>query len=177
MMDVKKFMTDKGYILFQKLEKQFNVTLSKPTSSTGKYHKRSDGKRNSIKDHSFEMLNAATKLMGMFGVKFKTTDCDLIAIAILIHDILKYGISGNRKYTTYDHDKLIGDRVKKNGCFFSTIFSKEQIVILEEIVRYHSGRWSTDLKKNTVDFFDMKFHKYTYLIHCLDMLSSRNLLR
>jgi hypothetical protein len=87
------------------------------------------------------MLYISIKLMGsMFNIKNNTHKCDIILLSIVFHDALKYGNSGKLKHTRIDHDKITADFIKKNKNIFLKIYSEYQFNILEECVRYHSGR-------------------------------------
>ena len=122
------------------------------------------------------MLYSAVKLLCAFNVLPKSSDADVLLLAVVLHDSLKYGVTGDRQHTSKDHDKLAGDLVNSNRETFSKILSESQVNILEESVRYHSGRWSTDvIDRNNFDFSDRS--PVAMFVHILDMMSSNNLLK
>ena len=54
--------------------------------------------------------------------------------------------------------------------------NESQIEKLENMTRYHSGQWSTDLKEDkNFKISDLKHE--TFFLHILDMLSTNNCLK
>jgi len=112
----------------------------------------------------------------MFNIEKKTSDADKLLLAAALHDSLKYGKLGTRKHTDSKHDKTAADMVSENKDTFLKIMNEEQFYIVEEAIRFHSGRWSTDVPKNKK--FDFKdYNPETMLIHALDMLSTHDCLK
>jgi len=142
-------------------------------SSSKKYHNKEGGFVPTIAEHTCEMLRGAIKCMSMFGITRKTSECDLLIMGVLLHDAFKRGVDGTNRWTAYDHDKLIADTVQDSSAFLRFL-SPEQHKILIDVLRFHSGKWSTDADK-TFDF--SKLHPYVLFVHSLDMLSSRNCLK
>jgi hypothetical protein len=178
MMDkiLKKYMTIDGYHFYKELSEKLPYIWDKPTSSTGKYHKKSDGRIPDLSEHVFEMIFVGSQLLRVFGYEPRTTETDLLLLSIVLHDALKYGPDGKRKHTTMEHDQLMGDLIRKNKKLFNELFEdKRKVDILEETVRYHSGRYSTDIRKQKMDFSN--FHPHVFFVHMLDILSSRNFLK
>ena len=171
---LKENLTDKAFILWTHIDNDLVNIWSKPTSSTGKYHQKENGRVPDIAEHTYEMLNAAVTLLPMFDFKKNTEDTDSLLLAIVLHDSLKYGEDGNRQHTSRTHDQDVGNMVSKNKEIFLKILTENKFAILEESVRYHSGRWSSDASKD-FDFNNM--NKETLLVHTLDMLSTKNLLK
>ena len=61
--------------------------------------------------------------------------------------------------------------VASNKENFEKIMSEEQFFVMEEMVRFHSGQWSTDvINKYKFDFKD--YNPETLFLHILDMLST-----
>lgn len=143
----------------------------KPTSSTGKYHRRADGTIPSIAEHTYEMLNAGLKVMRLLGFKSKSSEGDAFLIAIALHDGMKYGKDGTRQHTTSDRDKLMADFIHNS----KTVPDSINMHVMEKSIRYHSGRWSTNLK-NEGDGINGLGHT-EMLVHTLDMLSAADLLK
>jgi hypothetical protein len=170
-------MSDEGFRFWSAIEKKIPPCWNKFSSSTGKYHKKENGHNPSISQHTHEMLYAAVPLLSMFNIKSKTRESDIILLAIAFHDSFKYGVENKSifsMYTDSKHDKNTADIILENREVFKKLFTDDEVILLEECVRYHSGRWSTDAKK---DFSFSKLNPYTMFIHMLDMLSSRNLIK
>jgi len=169
---LKRQLTQKSFDLWIGIRERIsNNCWKKPTSSTGKHHQKEDGRVPSVAEHTFEMLYAADKIIGMFeGIVNK----DIIFLSIVLHDSYKYGFVKTCKHTESKHDQIIGDIIRKNSRVFEQVFSKQEVQILEETVRFHSGRWSTDAKP---DFKYSNHNSLVLFLSTLDMLSSRNLLK
>jgi hypothetical protein len=169
-------MTEKGFKLWKGVNTILSNIWDKPTSTTGKYHKKLNGDVPTQGEHTYHMLYAATKLLRMFDVKAKTTDADKLLFAIVLHDSLKYGKFGSRKHTDCSHDKLAADMVCENKETFLKLFSEEQFEVFEEAIRFHSGRWSTNVSKNEKFDFN-EYHPETVFVHTLDMLSTMDIIQ
>ena len=170
-------MTEKGYKLWNGINKLIPNIWSKPTSSTGKWHRRLNGEVGAdIDEHVYQMLFSTAKLMRMFDIEKKTPRGDSILFAVALHDALKYGKLGNRKHTDTMHDKTGADMIAENKDIFLKIIPEEDFYMLEEAVRFHSGKWSTDAKNNG-DFSFKKYNPETMFVHMLDMLSAADCLK
>ena len=170
-------MTEKGYRLWDGINKIIPDIWNKPCSSTGKYHRRLNGEPGSdIVEHVYQMLFSAIKIFRMFNVEKKTAKADSILFAVALHDSLKYGKLGTRRYCDNSHDKLGADMISGNKDTFLKIMSEEDFFILEEAVRFHSGQWSTDAKNNG-DFSFNDYNPETMFVHMLDMLSQADCLK
>jgi len=143
-------------------------------SSGGKYHNKEGGFVPTIAEHTCEMLRGAIKCMSMFGITKKTSKCDLLILGVVLHDVFKRGIDGKGRWTVINHDNLIANKIIEGKSVFLKFLSVEEVNILVDIVRFHSGKWSTDADKN-FDFAN--YHPFILFVHSLDMLSSRNCLR
>jgi hypothetical protein len=173
---LKENMTERSYKLWEGIDKTLPNVWDRPTSSTGKWHKKLNGEVPTQAEHTYHMLFAASKIMRMFNIEKNTTDADKILMAIVLHDSLKYGNLGNRKHTDYYHDKNCADMIESNRSTFLKIFKEDQFDTLVETVRFHSGRWSTDAK--FVKDFDFKnYSVYTMFVHMLDMMSTADLIQ
>jgi len=173
---LKENMTERGFKLWKGIFKIAPNIMNKPSSSTKKYHKKENGQVTSISEHTFEMVYASLKILSMFNIKIKTSRCDMILLMISLHDILKYGNFGNRRHTDPQHDNLAGNLILNNEKTFRKLFNEKEYQILEEGVRFHSGKWSTDCED--IDKFNFKdFNSETLFIHMLDMMSTKNLIK
>jgi hypothetical protein len=173
---LEKNMTERGFKLWQGINKRMPDTWDRPTSSTGKYHKTLNGTIPVQAEHVYHMLYSTVKLFRMFDVKEKTTDADKLLFAIALHDSLKYGNLGTRKHTDGHHDKNAADLVCSNKETFLKLFNEDQFNIIEEAIRFHSGRWSTDVSKNKAFTFK-DYNPETFFIHILDMMSTADLIQ
>lgn len=169
-------MTEKGFKLFTEICKIIPDIWNKPTSSTKKYHKKRNGKVASNAEHTYHLVYAITKISRLFNVKMKTSDGDKLLFGAALHDSLKYGQLGTLKHTDKKHDKNAADMVSQNKNTFEKIMSEQQFFVMEEMLRFHSGMWSTDVSKNKK--FDFKdYNPETLFIHILDMLSTNDCLQ
>ena len=175
---LEKNMSERGFKLWKGIDSIIPDIWSKPTSSTGKYHKKMNGEIPDVAEHVYQMLYAAVKVLKMFDAAPKTTEADKILLAVALHDSLKYGNMGNRKHTDYAHDKLAGDMIASNKDTFLKMFTEDQVHTLEEAVRFHSGRWSTDIPKNeNFEWSKSNLKMETFFVHVLDMFSTADLIQ
>jgi hypothetical protein len=169
-------MTKKGFQLWKGINQLLPDIWNKPTSSTGKYHRKKNGEVPDIAEHVYQMLYSTVKLFKMLNIKTKTTDADKLLFAVVLHDSLKYGRLGTRKHTDYSHDKEAADMIASNKETFLKLFTEEQFYVLEEAVRFHSGQWSTDVPKDKK--FDFKdYNPESLVVHMLDMMSTADLIQ
>ncbi len=175
---LEKNMSERGFKLWSGIDKILPNIWNKPTSSTGKYHKKLNGDVPDIAEHVYQMLYVTFKLLRMFGVTPKTPDADTLLMAVALHDALKYGNLGTRKHTDKDHDKQAADMLSSNRETFQRLLNDEQFNTLEEAVRFHSGMWSTDIPKDEkFEWSKSKLRKETFFVHMLDMLSTADLIQ
>jgi hypothetical protein len=168
-------LTEKAFKLWKGIDQRIPNCWDRLTSSTKKYHKKMNGEVPTQSEHVYEMLYSAIKIINLFSIEPKTTNCDKILLSIVLHDTMKYGMLGTRKHTDKQHDKLAADMVSANKETFIKILTEEQFFVLEEAIRFHSGRWSTDAKYIKFDW--KEYNPETLFIHILDMLSSKDLLK
>lgn len=168
---MKENMTEKGFKLWLGVDSMIPNIWSRPSSSTGKYHKKHDGSVPDIAEHTYEMLYACVKIMRMLNVVKNTSKCDALLISIGLHDRLKYGHNGDLKHTIKHHDQLIGDLLRDNSDTLRKVIEIEDVVMMVESARFHSGMWSTDVNDKSKFKFS-NFMPETMLVHTLDMLST-----
>ena len=171
---LKDNMTDISFRMWNALKEKIPDIRYRPSSSTGKYHRR-NGSVPSIYDHTYEMLVSCVKLLSIFNVTPKTKKSDILLFSIILHDAFKYGISNpfGAQYTNNAHDRLAANIINDNKSVFMRVFSEEEVNLLEQCLRYHSGRWSSDASDN----FDFaKLPPQVLFLHILDMMSTHNLL-
>lgn len=169
-------MTEKGFKLWKGIDSILPNIWSKLTASTKKYHKKLNGDVPDIAEHVYHMIYAAVKLLKMFDIEPKTHDADKILFALALHDSIKYGNLGTRKHTDTQHDKEAADMISSNETTFKKLLTDDQFQVLEEAVRFHSGRWSTDVPRNR-PFNWSEYNTETFFVHMLDMLSSQDLIQ
>lgn len=169
-------MTEKGFKLWQGICNILPDTWDKPTSSTGKYHKKQNGEVPTQAEHVYHLVYACSKLLRMFNISQKTHEADKMFFAVSLHDSLKYGEMGTRVHTDKQHDKNAADMLSQNKNTFRKLLTEEQFYVMEEMVRFHSGQWSSDVAKN--QRFDFKnYRPETLFIHMLDMMSTADLIQ
>jgi len=173
---LEKNMTEKGFKLWRGIDSILPDVWSKPTSSTKKYHKKLNGDVPDIAEHVYHMIYTGIKLLKMFDIDPQTSDSDKILFALVLHDSIKYGNLGTRKYCDNTHDKEAADMISSNKDTFKKILSDDEFQILEEAVRFHSGQWSTDVPKNR-KFNWQEYNPETLFVHMLDMLSTYDLIQ
>jgi len=169
-------MTEKSFKLWEGINKRLPDIWNKLTSSTGKYHKKLNGEVPVQAEHVYQMLFSTVKIFRLFGIRSKTTDVDKLLFAVALHDSLKYGTLGTRRYVDNGHDKNAADMVSENKEIFEKILTEEQFFVMEEAVRFHSGSWSTDVPKDKKFKFD-DYNPETLFIHILDMMSTADLIQ
>jgi len=170
-------LTEIAYKFWTTLKEKIPPVWDRLSSSSKKYHKKDNGQSDNIAEHTYEMLYACIKTWSLFDIKKKTSEGDVLLLAIALHDSFKYGEDpDNSEHTVSNHDKIIADKLKSISNFTSTFLSESQINTLDEATRFHNGRWSTDVEDMTK--FDLSdYHQYTGFVHFLDMMSSRNLIK
>ena len=169
-------MTEKSFKLWNGINKRLPDIWNKLTASTKKYHRKLNGDIQNIAEHTYDMLFSAVKVCRLFDVASKTTGFDKILFAIVLHDSLKYGTLGTRRHTDNKHDKNAADMISENKETFEKILTEEQFFIMEEAVRFHSGRWSCDVPKHK-KFNFRDYNPETFFVHILDMLSTTDLIQ
>jgi len=169
-------MTDKGFKLLVKIEGKMVDIWDRPTSSTGKYHKKEDGSVPSNAHHTYEMLYAGVSILRMFGGPLISTQNDVYIMAIILHDMMKYGKNGNTPHTYSHHDKGMADFLETKRKLIKKHLSDAEFETLCMGVRYHSGRWSKSISPG--DPFDFKdYPTIVMFMHTLDMLSTADCLK
>ena len=171
---LKKHLTEKSFDLWIAIRENIsNKCWEKATSSSGKYHRKEDqgGRIPSCGEHTFEMLFVCEKIIPMFEGNLNT---DVIFLAVALHDAYKYGLIKTCNFVESRHDQIIADIIKNNKKTFLQALNESDISILEEGVRFHMGRWSTNADKN---FSYSNYSPLVLFLSTLDMLSSKNALK
>lgn len=173
---LKENMSEKGFNLWSAINQRLPDIWLNPTSSTGKYHKKLNGEVPDQAEHVYQMLYATIKIFRLFNIQNNSTDADKMLMAVALHDSLKYGKLGTRKHTDYEHDKNAGDMISENRNTFLKLLTTKQFDVMEESVRFHSGKWSTDAKHDK-NFSFKNFNPETLFVHMLDMMSTNDLIQ
>jgi len=173
---MKENLTEKSYKFYESLKLIIPPIWDRYSSSSLRYHKKEDGRVPNIAEHTYEMLYACSKIIRLFEFELKSKNSDVLFLSIFLHDSFKYGIENplERRHTTSKHDQIIGNTILSNRKKFLEILNEEQVNKLENITRYHSGKWSTDFG-NTDSLKNLSIE--TLFVHFLDMLSSNNCLK
>ena len=168
-------MSENAFKFWKAMKEKIPPIWNRSSSATLKYHKKDDGHVATIAEHVYEMTYLCSKLIRIFDYEPKSEKADLLYLAIVLHDAFKYGLKNPEysKNTYTKHDKVIGDTIVQNRNLFLKLFNEKDVDLLEECVRYHSGKWSTDAKNRQFSFNNLS--PETFFIHILDMLSANNL--
>jgi hypothetical protein len=168
-------LSEKSFRLWSGVNKILPNIWNLPTSSTGKYHKKANGEVPSNSEHVYQMLYASKKIIAMFNYSNRSSDTDKLYLAIALHDSLKYGQLGTRKYTDNKHDQQAANMIHENKDSFLKTMNENQFSVLEDCVRFHAGRFSTDAKNQNFSF--EKHPVETLIVSVLDMMSTKDLIQ
>jgi len=130
----------------------------KPASSTGKYHNREDNLRHGLVYHTHRVFHyMVSTIRAAENPLFKEYRSELLTAALL-HDIAKY--DGKSPHTKRNHDSLGADIALQYG-LGETIAT---------IIRFHSGKWSTDYSR--FDGISNELKALCWALHICDMHAS-----
>jgi len=102
----------------------------------------------------------------------------VLLLAVVLHDSMKYGKDPvHTKHTVRNHDKIIADFIEDIAEVFEPVLGIENTMLLENCVRFHSGRWSTDISSLTKDREHDEGDDMMFYVHSLDMLSTADNLK
>lgn len=140
-------------------------------SSTGKYHPKYAAGEMGLARHVKAAVKMAVELLDnpIIGKPYSQRDRDLIIIALLIHDGLKYGKEKTDKYTKFDHPILASNYVKENRSNLK--MSDEDIAKLCAMVESHMGPWNVSNYSNVV--LPVPKAPMEKFVHMCDYLASR----
>ena len=140
-------------------------------SSTGKYHPKYAAGIGGLSRHVKSACKFAYELLAnpIIGKPYSTRDKDLIIIALLLHDGLKYGKKKTDSYTKFDHPILASDYVKENKDKLK--MTDEDIEKVSNAIASHMGPWNTSSYSEVVlPIPKMPMEKF---VHMCDYLASR----
>ncbi len=140
-------------------------------SSTGKYHPKYAQGEQGLTRHVKSACKFAYEMLSnpIIGKPYTDRDKDLIIIALLIHDGLKYGKGEKEKYTRFDHPLLASNYVKENKDNLK--MNEEDIEKVASAVASHMGPWNTNPYSDVVlPIPRLPMEKF---VHMCDYLASR----
>lgn len=140
-------------------------------SSTGKYHPKYAAGDKGLARHVKAVVKMAVELLSnpIIGKPYSDRDKDLIIIALLIHDGLKYGKVKIDKYTKFDHPILISEYVRELRDNLQ--MSDEDVQKICSMVASHMGPWNTNSYSAVV--LPIPKAPMEKFVHMCDYLASR----
>lgn len=147
--------------------------FEEPASSTGKYHPAFALGNGGLVRHTKVAVRIAYDLLQdpLIGDKYTENEKDLMIIALVAHDSIKYGIPKAR-YTRADHPILSGNFIEENKKDLD--FTDSEIKFLKEVIASHMGSWNKDFDGNEI--LPIPRTKYQNFVHMCDYLSSKKFL-
>ena len=139
-------------------------------SSTGKYHPKYAAGDGGLSRHVKSACKFAYELLAnpIIGKPYSDRDKDLIIIALLIHDGLKYG-SIKEQYTRFDHPILASEYAKNNKDNLK--MSSEELEKMADAVASHMGPWNTNSYSDVI--LPIPKAPMDKFVHMCDYLASR----
>lgn len=120
-----------------------DITFSKPTTSSGNFHKKKHNEKNGNFYHTLECLHIAKRLQILLeglGI-VKEDEFDIVFAALIMHDAFKYhnaqGIITPK--TTYEHAWVSYKMITEFASLKN--LNQEFIPKIAEAVRFHSSLW------------------------------------
>lgn len=140
-------------------------------SSTGKYHPKYAAGDGGLTRHVKSACKFANELLSnpIIGKPYSSRDKDLIIIALLIHDGLKYGKKEKEKYTRFDHPILASEYAKENKKNLK--MSEDELLKMSNAVASHMGPWNTNTYSEVV--LPLPKAPMEKFVHMCDYLASR----
>lgn len=140
-------------------------------SSTGKYHPKYAAGDGGLSRHVKSACKFANELLSnpIIGKPYTQRDKDLIIVALLIHDGLKYGKDKKEQYTRFDHPILASLYAKENKDNLN--MSNEELEKMSAAVASHMGPWNTNQYSDVV--LPVPKAPMEKFVHMCDYLASR----
>ena len=141
-------------------------------SSTGKYHPKYAAGPGGLSRHVKSACKFAYELLSnpIIGKPYTDRDKDLIIIALLIHDGVKYGDKYKKgDYTKFEHPLLAAEFARSNKDNLK--MSDEELDKMSKAVASHMGPWNT----NQYSEYELPVPKAPIekFVHMCDYLASR----
>jgi hypothetical protein len=150
-----------------------NYWFSVGASSTGKYHPSYAAGEGGLLRHSKAAMAIGYELLEnpLFGNSFSAREKDLLLIALLIHDGIKYNFE-KEEHTRFDHPVLMARFIMDNYQLWD--ISEEDATFMSNVVASHMGPWNTSKYDQTV--LPVPETEAQKFVHLCDYLASRKLL-
>lgn len=146
----------------------------RPASSTGKYHPKTSLGLGGLLRHTKSVFKVSEELLGhpMVDQLFDSTTKDQIRVAILLHDGLKNGVSGEGEHTVHNHPLLI----RNHACPWNDITKasdgiKNSWDAICTLIETHMGPWTKDRQGNEI-LKPPTTHPQIF-VHLCDYIASR----
>ena len=141
-----------------------------PAASTGKYHPKCSNVEGGLMHHTKLAVRFAHEFLsnGSLFNNFNKHDQDMIYLALIMHDGLKYG-NPKERYVRFDHSILAAEFVRDNG--ESTGLTKEECDELYDLIASHMGEFNTSRYSNVV--LPLPKTAKQKFIHLCDDISSK----
>lgn len=142
-------------------------------SSTGKYHPEYALGQGGLVRHTKAAVRIAYELLNdpSIGDKYTSDEKDLMYMALILHDGLKYG-DPKEKYTRFDHPILISNYIEKSKNKLK--LTEDQINFVKSVISTHMGIWTKDYNGNEI--LEKPKTKYQNFVHMCDYLASRKVI-
>ena len=140
-------------------------------SSTGKYHPKYAAGDGGLTRHVKSACKFANELLSnpIIGKPYTQRDKDLIIIALLIHDGLKYGKDKKEEYTRFDHPILAAEYAKEMKDKLN--MNEEELDKMSNAVASHMGPWNTNSYSDVI--LPIPKAPIEKFVHMCDYLASR----
>ncbi len=175
---VEKFKTELSYIKNERIRKacQEMVQLlpdyffEVPAASTGKYHPAYAAGEGGLLRHTKGAVRIAYEMLSdhCIGDKYTSDEKDMMIMALMLHDGLKYGIP-KEQYTRFDHPLLMADYIMDNEERLG--LEVTEIEFICDAIKTHMGSFTTDY--HGVEVLERPRTKYQNFVHLCDFLASR----
>jgi len=160
---------DLRQLVVDTLEAAPDYFYTMPASTTGKYHPAYTLGDGGLVRHTKAAVKIAECLLSIEMYATLATKSDQIYAALILHDTVKKGLTGNQ-WTTIEHPldaaKLLIDTARINK--FDDMALVENIA---GMIRSHMGQWNTD--KNGSEVLPKPETKEQKFVHQCDYLASR----
>lgn len=162
-----KLREDAKYLISHLPDYFFKVDAS----STGKYHPKYAAGDGGLTRHVKSACKFAYEMLSnpIIGKPYSSRDKDLIIIALLVHDGLKYGKGEKEQYTRFDHPLLASEYVKENKDKLS--FNDDDLEKVTSSIASHMGPWNTNSYSDIV--LPVPKAPMEKFVHMCDYLASR----
>ena len=141
-----------------------------PASSTGKYHPDFAQGEGGLVRHKKVAVRICYEMSinKCIGHSFTSDEKDLMLIALIMHDGVKYNIP-KAKYVCVDHPLLAAKLIRDNKDVIG--LSDGEIDFVCSVIETHMGEFNKDFKGNEV--LPLPNNKYQRFVHMCDALASK----